>query len=117
MEGEVARLAALCPACGFEHNFSVDLVGHGKWPKGHAQWTFDGNYASPTFSPSMLANKAGVEPKFPICHSHVKNGVWEFLADCTHDMAGQHVPMIPPDTEMSWYRRHGWHLIDPDKFS
>lgn len=36
------------------------------------------------------------------CHSFLRNGVWQFLGDCAHDMAGQNVPMVPlPDYLMN----------------
>lgn len=28
-----------------------------------------------------------------VCHSFVRNGVIEFLSDCTHALKGQHVPL------------------------
>ena len=107
--GAVANLAALCPACGFEHGFRVDLDGHGKW-KGDV-WEFDGNYLSPTFSPSMGANLRGYEKHHPVCHSFLQDGVWQFLGDCTHEMAGEQVAMIPPEPDATFQRRHGWHLF------
>lgn len=39
----------------------------------------------------VVVNEAW-EPR--TCHSYRRIGVWEFLSDCTHDMAGQKVPMI-----------------------
>ena len=48
----IAHLAALCPACGFEHSFSVDLEGHGLHT--NDVWSFNGDYDKPTFNPSML---------------------------------------------------------------
>ena len=103
----VGTLSALCPACGFEHSFRVDLEGHGHWDDA---WSFDGNYDSPTFSPSMGANLRRQEEHHPRCHSFVKAGVWQFLKDCTHEMAGQHVPMVPPDPDATFEKQHGWHL-------
>ena len=114
-DDRVASLSALCPACGFEHSFNVNLYGDG--PAQQHTWEFDGNYDSPTFSPSMLSNKEQIDSHHPLCHSFVKAGVWEFLADCTHEMAGQEVPMIPPVPDMTFERRHGWHLYpwcDPE---
>ena len=110
-EGDVASLAALCPACGFEHNFNVDMNGHGKWRSGSPVWAFNGDYDKPTFSPSILANKDKGQEHHPVCHSFLREGVWQFLGDCTHLMAGQYVPMIPPDPDMGFRRRHGWHLF------
>lgn len=32
------------------------------------------------------------------CHSFIRKGIWEFLGDCEHSLAGQNVPMVPlPD--------------------
>ena len=103
----VGTLSALCPACGFEHSFRVDLVVHDKWDDA---WSFNGDYERPTFSPSMLSNKGRVDAHKPLCHSFLRDGVWQFLGDCTHAMAWQNVPMIPPDPDASFERRHGWHL-------
>ena len=104
----VASLDALCPACGFEHSFRVDREGHGKWD---SVWEFNGDYEKPTFNPSMGANLHRQEEHHPICHSFLRDGIWQFLADCTHAMANQHVPMIPPDPDAGFERRHGWHLF------
>jgi len=41
--------------------------------------------------PNHAAVPAGGEIR---CHSYLRAGVWEFLADCTHTMAGQQVPMV-----------------------
>ena len=104
----VASLSALCPACGFEHSFRVDLEGHGKWPDA---WTFNGDFEKPTFSPSMGFNLRNQQEPHPRCHSFLRDGVWQYLNDCTHEMAGQHVPMIPPELDATFERRHGWHLF------
>ena len=99
-------LGAHCPACGWDHNFAVDLeywaaeyqkqveMGYKK-PKQRDTWDFDGNYDSPTFSPSMLSNSGQSDPDRPLCHSFLQQGQWHFLGDCTHDLAGQTVPMVP----------------------
>ena len=108
-KGAVAKLAALCPACGFEHSFNVDLDGHGK--HSGPVWTFNVNYESPTFSPSMGANLRGYEKHHPVCHSFLRNGVWQFLNDSTHELAGQNIPMIPLDPDATFQMRHGWHLF------
>lgn len=41
-----------------------------------------------------------VDPAYGNCHSFLRAGVWEFLPDSAHALAGQRVPMVPlPD----WY--------------
>ena len=105
----ISGLDALCPACGFEHSFNVDLVGHGRHT--NAVWTFNGDYAKPTFAPSMGANLRGYQKHHPVCHSFLRDGVWQYLGDCTHEMASQDVPMIPPEPDATFEQQHGWHLF------
>lgn len=73
--------AAYCPGCKCHHLFD-------------RHWKFDGNFEKPTFSPSML-----VDANYPDsrCHSFVRNGNWEFLLDCAHELAGRTVPMEVED--------------------
>jgi hypothetical protein len=61
-------------------------------------WTWNNDLELVTLDPSILTKHGGDEfPEF-VCHSFLRNGVWEFLGDCTHSLAGQHVPMVPlPD--------------------
>ena len=79
----IAELFAQCPACGVMHGFII--VDH----DGHDHWTWNGDWERPTFSPSMLANSKGTYPHLPRCHSFLRDGTWEFLADSTHHLAGQ----------------------------
>ena len=83
-----------CPACESSHRFLVEF------PPDPAQvWTFDGNEESPTFSPSLLveqrrwreSEQRWIDNR---CHSYLEAGVWRFLNDSTHAMAGQKVPMV-----------------------
>lgn len=68
-----------CPGCDGAHGFG-------------ASWTFDGNMMHPTVSPSLLSTY-GTNPKR--CHLFIRGGMLEFLSDCTHELAGQTVPMVP----------------------
>jgi hypothetical protein len=52
-------------------------------------WEWDGDEEAPTFSPSILSMGPGQR-----CHSFVRAGVWEYLTDCDHELAGQRVPMV-----------------------
>ncbi len=64
-----------------------------------AQWTFDGNVDTPTFSPSVnircewskLEDEAGLKDE--ACHYFLKAGQLQFLPDSTHELAGQTVPL------------------------
>lgn len=72
-----------CPGCEMVHS-----VNHSGGP----QWDYNGNPASPTFTPSILVTmprKAGNE----ICHSFVTDGKIQFLGDCTHHLANQTVQL------------------------
>jgi hypothetical protein len=63
-----------CPACNKTHACNDT-------------WEFNNDLENPTFSPSLLVRSHPVE----ICHSFIRNGKWEFLSDCTHEMAGKTV--------------------------
>lgn len=66
-------------------------------------WQFDGNLDAPTLSPSILTRlehaRRHVDGELRdvglfVCHSFLRAGVWEFLSDCTHALAGQRVPAV-----------------------
>ena len=59
---------------------------------GKPMWSWNGDLESVTLEPSILTRTtwAGVEH---ICHSFLRNGVFEFLGDCTHTLVGQRVPL------------------------
>ncbi len=54
-------------------------------------WTFNGDVDKPTVSPSILVNNNLANPESPKCHSFVRDGMIQFLDDCTHELAGQTV--------------------------
>jgi hypothetical protein len=105
---EGGQIGFWCPGCKTMH-----VVDSG--------WTFDGNYDRPTFSPSVLVrgghyaqgwkgpecwctwypkNHPDAARKFEcsICHSFVRDGQIQFLADSTHALAGKTVALEPmPD--------------------
>lgn len=77
-----------CPGCKMPHQIHTS-------PDQKVNWTFNGDMEKPTFSPSLLVKyRWGEERDNNVCHSFIRNGVWEFLNDCTHELAGQKVPMI-----------------------
>ena len=70
-----------CPGC---------QCGHG-WTTG---WTFNGDLDKPTISPSLLVNwHNGTAPVR--CHSFIRDGMIQFLSDCTHALVGQTVALEP----------------------
>ena len=66
---------AYCNGCKMYHVFDK-------------RWTFNGNYQSPTFSPSLV-----VEDEDSKCHSFLTDGVWHYLDDCTHELRCQLSPL------------------------
>lgn len=82
-----------CPGCKGLH---MVRTPHPDGTNTGALWSWDGNTDAPTFEPSILV-QGGSVPGYR-CHSFLRAGVWEFLSDCSHELAGQRVPMVPlPD--------------------
>lgn len=90
-----------CPACDDLHRITLDAPN---------SWTWDGNETAPTIGPSILVTGVQWAPDQHFykpghaavpaggqirCHSFVIAGQWQFLADCTHTLAGQTVPLVP----------------------
>jgi hypothetical protein len=75
-----------CPGCRALHAVNTGRNG----------WFFDGSLTSPTFTPSLLVQYGSQR-----CHSFITNGVWQFLSDSTHELAGLTHPMqdIPEDVQ------------------
>jgi len=93
---EGSRLAFWCPGCQRVHQVAV------------GRWLFSGDFDAPSFSPSVLVT--GKQPlteeqyhrvlegevfplKDTVCHSFVRSGRIEFLADCTHELRGTTVDL------------------------
>lgn len=100
-----------CPGCQLGHTI---YVGEGKGPR----WSWNGSLVAPTFSPSLKVEWHALAPedmqrmeeyfaehgsyppssrwparKHHCCHSFIADGKIQFLADCTHALAGQTVPI------------------------
>lgn len=71
-----------CPGCNHSHGVN----------SGGPRWEYNGDPVKPTFSPSIKVTyeRPG---KTDICHSFVRDGMMQFLGDCTHALAGQTVPI------------------------
>lgn len=88
-----------CPGCQRNHGVRIRALSS---PGDHngPGWEWNGNAEWPTFSPSVLVTydgaDAGIDGAPPaVCHSFVVDGQIQFLADCTHALAGQTVPLLP----------------------
>lgn len=60
---------------------------------GTGNWTWNGSVDSPTVKPSILT-RGGRADKEIRCHTFVNDGMVQFLGDCTHELAGQTVPLL-----------------------
>ena len=86
-----------CPGCDNPHGILIENA------QGHPIWTFDGNYDSPTFSPSIrcFTTETTDDDDKPLpapvqrtlCHYFIKAGQIEFCGDSPHKLAGQTVPL------------------------
>lgn len=81
-------LEFLCPGCQEIGGSGLHLLPVTPC-EGRPSWTWDGNLEAPTVSPSILTRYND-----GVCHSFLRAGVFEFLGDCTHSLAGQKVPML-----------------------
>ena len=88
------KLMHWCPGCDGPHGIQIEGPG----PK----WTFNGNYDSPTFAPSIRCftiddeddNGNPCPPReVTLCHYFINDGVIQFCGDSPHKFAGQNVPL------------------------
>lgn len=82
-DGKLHGYAIRCPGCGFAHVFD-------------ARWKFNGDLDAPTFEGSMLVHRSRAWPAEHAhgrCHSFVRAGSIQFLADCDHALAGKTVKL------------------------
>lgn len=93
-------LAFVCPGCALDGSTGLHLLPVNSTTK-KPSWTWDGNYEAPTLSPSILSNGHGQGRR---CHSFLTAGVFQFLDDSEHALAGQSVPI--PDLP-DWFCREG----------
>lgn len=82
------RFYIKCPACNDTHKGKMSGI-HGL----NNTWTYNGDTYKPTFHPSLLVTYNTPNKKH-VCHSFVKDGMIQFLSDCTHSMAGQTVELM-----------------------
>jgi Family of unknown function (DUF6527) len=74
-----------CPGCDALHGIAV---------RPHSQdngagWDFTGTLECPTYAPSQLSTHEiwkghGVPAEHFVCHTFIRNGMVEFLGDCSH---------------------------------
>ncbi|HEY9678653.1 MAG TPA: DUF6527 family protein [Drouetiella sp.] len=86
-----------CPGCEHDHTYIVKWGAQkDNWSQRKGKsipiWSFNGSMDKPTFEPSLLytPEEHGTKER---CHLFLRNGVIEFLSDCSHKFAGQKVPL------------------------
>jgi len=85
------RLYVWCPGCDQLHG----IVVTGELPGDDTCWEWDRDEEHPTFSPSLLVTTKGYDGKpDTVCHSFIRNGVWEFLSDSFHVWKGKKHDMV-----------------------
>jgi hypothetical protein len=77
-----------CVGCKMMHAVPI------RRPDSDHNWSFNGDFESPTLSPSVHARW----PVNQVCHFFIVAGKVQFLSDCTHKLAGQTVEM--PECEV-----------------
>ncbi len=93
IHGEVRYpcLMFVCPGCKEADGTGLHMLPVDTDQK-QPSWDWDGDFEKPTLTPSILTNTGPAEnPR--ICHSFLREGVFEFLNDSTHSLAGTHAPM------------------------
>lgn len=120
-EGRFVGIRINCPGCGDQHVLGIRPVPEGLIESPHAikcaHWLFTGDLEKPYFSPSVHVrtghyasgnftenecwctynkNHPNEQEDFAcyICHSFIRDGVIEFLDDCTHALAGKKVALL-----------------------
>ncbi len=86
------KVSFRCPGCGWPHSINVAVDPEAP---NRPVWDWNGSDEKPTFSPSILVRGGELNG---ICHSFVRDGQIQFLADCKHDLAGKTVEL--PDWDM-----------------
>jgi hypothetical protein len=101
-----SALMFVCPGCAANVQTLPDGTPHSTTglhmlsvnsPHKSPSWEWDGNTEAPTLAPSILTRIAPYDEQgqpLGVCHSFLRSGVFEYLGDCTHPLAGQHVAMV-----------------------
>jgi len=108
-----------CPGCGWGHHLPYKGGQYATDHPNQPSWEWNGDEEKPTISPSVLAHgweekmDPEVQKKYPWvkakkdrCHFFLTDGVFQFLDDCEHHLAGQSVPFVsegPPNQGDDFY--------------
>lgn len=93
-----------CPGCevedvnGQRYGGLHMLAVTGARTKKRPVWKWNGDLVSVTLSPSILTRTSHRKRHGFVCHSFLRNGIWQYLNDCTHQYKSLEVPLPPlPD--------------------
>lgn len=81
-----------------ENYDECELDGHAmgaRTANGGVQWRFPDGLPDEYISVYGHTQPHPREPSQGNCHSFLRAGVWEFLGDSAHQLAGQNIPMVP----------------------
>lgn len=108
-------LMFVCPGCvvgePFDGHQGIHMLPVNSEVK-KPSWTWNGDLEAPTLHPSIKTSDK--PPNNFVCHSFLTDGVFQFLNDSTHSLAG-HIVAIPdlPDWADDLTEDDG--LDDPDQ--
>ncbi len=57
-------------------------------------WSWNGDTEKPTLHPSILTEYPVWQKNTVRCHTWVNDGMVQFLADCSHELAGQTLALL-----------------------
>lgn len=95
--GTVRGYTVYCLGCKYNHEIPTSREHN---PNGPC-WEFTGDPDNPTFAPSLLIPEqiyTDPENNLARCHSFIRNGQFQYLSDCTHELVGQTVDMVDVKT-------------------
>lgn len=93
VEGDPGLRTFWCAGCQCGHYFrTAPSPSTSPFAGNSAIWTWDGDEQRPTVNPSILVRYDGADGA-KRCHLYVRAGHIEYLADCTHALAGKTIPM------------------------
>jgi hypothetical protein len=81
-------LMVVCPGCIEWGGTGLHMLPVSGDATKRPMWTWNGSLSSPTLSPSIMTHNGDDG----ICHSYLEEGVWRYLDDTTHSLAGQLIP-------------------------
>lgn len=76
---DTGKAVVACPGCGSDHEIDLGM------------WEWDGGTERPSFHPNLQFVARDNDGVVLRCHARIVDGVWHYLPDSTHGLAGQSV--------------------------